>query len=57
MDKFSVFYFNFFNYYHFQAKIDRLQGADMNALDQKIVQHLGTDDGEGSEDMGNGLVS
>lgn len=57
MDKFSVFYFNFFNCYHLQAKIDRLQGADMNALDQKIGQHLGTDDGEGSEDMGNGLVS
>lgn len=56
MEKFFEYYIYLSNYYNLQGKIDRLQGADMNALEQKIVQHLGTDDGDNSEDLGHGLV-
>lgn len=39
-----------------QSKIDRLQGANVQALEAKIQQHIGTDDDD-SEDYGQGLVN
>lgn len=33
----------------FQTKVDRLQGADPTALENKIQQYYGTDDGEDAE--------
>jgi hypothetical protein len=33
-----------------QAKIDRLEGGNPDALEQKVKQHYGSDDGE--EDAG-----
>ena len=40
-----------------QAKIDRVQGANVQALEAKIQALVGTDDGESGEDFGQGLVS
>lgn len=45
-----------FVFYRNRAKIDRLQGADITALEAKIRQHIGTSEDESGEDFGQGLV-
>lgn len=41
-----------------QTKIDRIQGADINALEAKIQEHIGTGTGDETfEDYGQGLVN
>lgn len=49
-----------FNYilgvFPIQSKIDRLQGANVEVLESKIQQHIGSSDEEG-EDFGQGLVN
>lgn len=44
--------------HNFQTKIDRIQGADIQALEAKIQQHIGSAGGEeAGEDYGQGMVS
>jgi hypothetical protein len=47
-----------FIFYRNRSKIDRIQGADIQGLETKIKQHVGTDSGAGddSEDYGQGLM-
>lgn len=49
-----------FIFYRNKAKIDRLQGADVNGLEHKIRQHMGStegdDAGEDSEEYGQGMM-
>jgi len=47
-----------FIFYRNRSKIDRLQGADINALEAKIKQHYGEQGGsaEDGEDYGQGLM-
>lgn len=46
-----------FIFYRNHAKIDRLQGADIQGLENKIRQHIGTGEDESGEEYGQGLVS
>lgn len=46
-----------FIFYRNKSKIDRLQGANIEALESKIQQHIGSTEDESSEDYGQGLVS
>lgn len=39
-----------------QAKIDRVQGANIEGLEAKIRQHIGSDEPESGEDFGQGLM-
>lgn len=39
-----------------QAKIDRIQGANIEGLEAKIRQHIGSDEPESGEDFGQGLM-
>lgn len=46
-----------FIFYRNKLKIDRLQGADIQSLESKIKQHIGTSEIEGGdEDYGQGLM-
>lgn len=48
-----------FVFYRNRSKIDRIQGADVQGLEAKIRQHVGTDTaapGEPEEDYGQGLM-
>lgn len=46
-----------FIFYRNRSKIDRVQGADIQALEAKIKQHYGTETGsDDSEDYGQGLM-
>lgn len=47
-----------FIFYRNRSKIDRVQGADIQSLEAKIKQHVGTDSGAGDdgEDYGQGLM-
>ncbi|XP_073843878.1 thioredoxin-like [Musca autumnalis] len=45
-----------FIFYRNRTKIDRIQGADINALEQKIQEHIGTGGDETGEDYGQGLM-
>ncbi|XP_020798165.1 thioredoxin-like protein 1 [Drosophila serrata] len=46
-----------FIFYRNRAKIDRIQGADINGLEAKIQEHIGTSSGEeAGEDYGQGLM-
>lgn len=45
------------NAFNFQSKIDRIQGASIEALEGKIQQHIGSGgDDDTSEEYGQGLV-
>lgn len=45
-----------FIFYRNKSKIDRLQGANVEALEAKIQQHIGATEEEGGEDYGQGLM-
>lgn len=45
-----------FIFYRNRAKIDRMQGADITALEAKIVEHLGSGSDDTAEDYGQGLM-
>jgi hypothetical protein len=47
-----------FIFYRNRAKVDRIQGADVQGLEAKIKSHVGTDSGAGDdgEDYGQGLM-
>lgn len=45
-----------FIFYRNKSKIDRLQGANVEALEAKIAQHIGATEEEGGEDYGQGLM-
>ncbi|TMW52794.1 hypothetical protein DOY81_002128 [Sarcophaga bullata] len=46
-----------FIFYRNRTKIDRIQGADINALEAKIQEHIGTGTGDETfEDYGQGLM-
>lgn len=45
-----------FIFYRNKSKLDRLQGGNVEALESKIQQLIGTDDGDDSEDYGQGLM-
>lgn len=45
-----------FIFYRLKTKIDRLQGADTNALEAKIRQHIGSGDNEDGEEYGQGMM-
>ncbi|XP_061399472.1 thioredoxin-like protein 1 [Musca vetustissima] len=45
-----------FIFYRNRTKIDRIQGADINALEQKIQEHIGSGGDETGEDYGQGLM-
>lgn len=45
-----------FIFYRNKAKIDRLQGANVEVLESKIQQHVGSGDEDSGEDFGQGLV-
>jgi len=45
-----------FIFYRNRTKIDRLQGADIEALNAKIQQHIGAAGDEGGEEYGQGLI-
>ncbi|EDW85090.1 uncharacterized protein Dwil_GK12794 [Drosophila willistoni] len=46
-----------FIFYKKKSKIDRIQGADVNSLEAKIQEHIGSSSGEESEeDYGQGLI-
>lgn len=45
-----------FIFYRNKTKIDRLQGADIQALEAKIQQHIGSGSDESGEDYGQGLM-
>ncbi|KAK9745210.1 Thioredoxin [Popillia japonica] len=40
-----------FIFYRNRTKVDRLQGADPTALESKIVQYYGVDDGEDADSI------
>lgn len=46
-----------FIFYRNKSKIDRLHGANVEALESKIQQHIGSTEDESGEDYGQGLVS
>lgn len=46
-----------FIFYRNKAKIDRLQGANVEVLETKIQQHIGSGEDDSGEDFGQGLVS
>lgn len=48
---------NIKNFFILQTKIDRVQGADINALESKIQEHIGSGGDDTGEDYGQGLVS
>jgi len=45
-----------FIFYRNKSKIDRLQGANIESLEAKIRQHIGSGDEESGEDFGQGLM-
>lgn len=45
-----------FIFYRLKTKIDRLQGADINALEAKIRQHIGSSDNDDGEEYGQGMM-
>ncbi|XP_063701603.1 thioredoxin-like protein 1 [Culicoides brevitarsis] len=46
-----------FIFYRNRTKIDRIQGADINALESKITQHYASgEDGDNGDDYGQGLM-
>ncbi|XP_075160092.1 thioredoxin-like [Haematobia irritans] len=45
-----------FIFYRNRTKIDRVQGADVNALEAKIQEHIGSGGEEAGEDYGQGLM-
>lgn len=45
-----------FIFYRNKSKLDRVQGANIEALESKIQQLIGSDDGDDGEEYGQGLV-
>lgn len=45
-----------FIFYRNRSKIDRLQGADINALEAKIQEHYGSGEGGDEDEYGHGLM-
>lgn len=46
-----------FIFYRNKSKLDRLQGGNVEALESKIQQLIGSDDGDDGEDYGQGMVT